>query len=310
MSVTRSHRDYSTKPSRQGINAGFTIIEMIVTIVVSSIMAIGLVSFIGNSIEGIESSANRNQLASAGRIAIDRLAIEIHNSLPNSLRVSTVVAGDQCIEFVPVRATTSYIDPPFAAAGGTTFDVVKFEPDQDGVTGGYAVIHPDNIGRIYDGENATVTGFPFRGPIEEITDIQDSTVNPGVTSEVTLAANHRFRSASPNQRFFITEQPVSYCVKGDKLYRYSNYGFYDTQTAAEEEPGVCEVALGDRCLPNYLSAPDKLLISDSIDNAGLTAFAVDSQSLTENSLVAIVFNLTSGGDVVLLNHDVLTRSVP
>lgn len=288
-------------------SAGFTIIEMILAIVISSILAVGIVDFIGRSVDSLDSSTNSNRLASAGRIAIDRMAMEIHNSLPNSIRVSTVSSGDQCLEFVPVRAASTYVNPPFGGGGGTTFDVVEFEPDQEGETGGYAVIYPNNISQIYDGENATTSGFPFRGPIEEITDIQDSTPASVNTSEVTLVASHRFRRRSPNKRFFVVDQPVSYCVKSDNLYRYTNYGFYDTQTTTEKISGVCGVA---RCLPDYTTAPDKMLITDSIDNSLLTAFTIGAQTLRRNSLLAIVLNLASDGDTVTLNHDVLTRSVP
>ena len=66
---------------------------MVVAIVISSIMAIGIVDFIGRSVEGISSSANRNQLASAGRMALARLGMELHNSLPNSIRETTATAG-------------------------------------------------------------------------------------------------------------------------------------------------------------------------------------------------------------------------
>lgn len=293
---------------RQG---GFSIIEMIVAIVVSSIIAIGMVDYIGRAVEGISSSANRNQLASAGRTALDRLGMELHNSLPNSIRETTAAAGgDQCLEFIPVRAATSYINPPFIGGGGTTFDVVDFVPSQHGVSGGFAVIYPNRQDEIYNGDIGPSTGwpnFPTRGPIQEIASIADSATD--FQSTVTLTTTHRFNRRSPNERFYVVDEPVSYCVVGDKLYRYTNYGFYTTQVD-EEESGTCVVASDDRCLPNYAAAPDKMLITDNIDNALLTAFTVGTQTLTRNSLVAIVLNITSDGDSIILNHDVLTRSVP
>ena len=290
---------------------GFSIIEMVVAIVVSSIMAIGIIDYIGRSVEGISSSANRNQLASAGRMALNRLGMELRNSLPNSIRETTATAGgDQCLEFIPVRAATTYINPPFTGGGGTTFDVVDFVPSQHGVSGGFAVIFPNRQDEIYDGDNGasgTWPDFPFRGPIEEISSIIDSAAAD--QSTVTLVATHRFNRRSPNKRFYVVEEPVSYCVVGDKLYRYTNYGYYTTQVD-EEESGTCVVASNDRCLPNYAAAPDKMLITDNIDNTGLMAFTVGTQTLTRNSLIAIVLNITSDGDSIMLNHDVLTRSVP
>jgi MSHA biogenesis protein MshO len=292
---------------------GFTIIEMVVAIVISGILAIGIVSFIGDSVNSLTTSSNRNQIATSGRVALDRLAMEIHNALPNSIRATTATAGgDQCLEFVPVRAATTYINPSFSSGGTTTFDVVDLVPSQHGVSGGYAVIYPNSQSRLYDGDNGASAGWPNfpsnRRPIQEIASIVAS-ASPN-QSTVTLVTSHRFRQRSPSQRFFIVEDPVSFCVVGENLYRYTNYGFYTAQVTAEEQSGVCEVALDQTCLPNYAAAPSKMLITNDLDNTGLTAFTVSAQTLRRNSLVAFQFNFTANGDSILLNHEVLTRSVP
>ena len=296
--------------------SGLTLIEFIVAIVVSSIIAIGTVSFIGDSAEGYQSSSNRNQLASAGRVAISRLMMELHNALPNSIRVTAAVGGDQCIEMVPVRSSTTYVNPPFRGTGGTSFDVIDFNPTQQGTAEGYAVIYPRLPSDLYDGNNGAPAGwpnFPSVGPIEAIDPLVGIVASTSADqSTITLSKNHRYDRRSPSERFFLVEDPVSFCIKGDKLYRYTNYGFFDTQTSVEELAGVCEVAAGDRCLPNYSSAPDKMLITDNIDNAtdAITAFEITSQSLTRNSLVSITLNFSRDGDDVRMDHEVMSRSVP
>lgn len=319
MTTASSKNKFIRYSLRQERSKGFTIIEMVATIVLAGVMAIGLVGYIGRTVDGIDSASTRNQLASAGRMAIDRLALELQNALPNSIRVTPTSGlnptGDQCIEFIPVRAATSYIDPPFLGVGGTTFEVVDFKPSQHEETGGFAVIYPNRQDYLYDGDNGSYASWPdfaSNRPIQEITDIQDS-ASPD-QSTVTLIKTHRFRRRSPAERFFVTEQPVSYCVVEDKLYRYSDYGFFSTQVDVEES-GSCVVTNDDTCLPDYaaLSANPprfKTLITDSLDNAGLIAFSVESQTLTRNALVAIELNLSSSGDSISLNHEVLTRSVP
>lgn len=290
---------------------GLTIIEIVAVIVISSILGIGVVGFIGNAVEGISTSRDRSEIASAGRVAIDRLAFELHNALPNSIRTTAATSGgDQCIEFIPIRAATSYINPPFSTSG-TTFDVVDFIPSQHGVNGGYAVIYPRRQNFLYDGDNGPSSGwpnFPNRRPIQEISTIANSATAD--QSTVTLIKAHRFRRRSPSQRFFVVEDPISYCIAGDKMYRYTNYGFYASQVSQEEQSGVCEVALNQTCLPNYSAAPDKMLITDSIDNTGVTAFSVSNQSLARNSIVSIELNMSANGENIQLNHEVLTRSVP
>ena len=293
-------------------NSGLTLVEMIVAIVLASILAVGIVSYIGDAVEGVDSTANRNQLASSGRTAISRIAMELHNALPNSIRSRFVSYNDQCIEFIPVIGATSYINPPFTGLGGTSFDVVQFDPDLNGTSGGYAVIYPSNINTLYDGNNGASSGwpnFPARGPIEEISSIASGGTN---ISTITLTKTHRYDRRSPNERFYVVADPVSYCVKTDKLYRYTNYGFYDVQSSQEELNGVCQVALDQTCLPNYSSAPDKMLITDQIDNAtaSISAFTVTPQALNRNALITIELNFASDGDLVRLNHEVLSRNVP
>jgi MSHA biogenesis protein MshO len=288
----------------------FTIIEMVVAIVVGAIIAIGIVDYIGRSVEGIDAAANRNQLASAGRTAIDRMAMELHNALPNSIRTAYVSDTDQCIEFVPIIGATVYIDPPFTGAGGTTFDVVQFDPDLNGTTSGYAVIYPSLASEIYDGNNGAPglwPNFPTRGPIERISSIASGGTN---ISTITLFKTHRFNRRSPSERIYVVSDPVSFCIKSDKLYRYTNYGFFDLQTTVEEQVTICEVASSDRCLPNYSATPDRVLITQNIDNTSLTAFNVSPQALNRNALVSINLNFSSEGSSVRLSHEVLSRSVP
>ena len=295
---------------------GFTLIELVITIVISSIIAVGTVSYIGRSVEGIASASARNKLATAGRTAIDGLALELHNALPNSIRVADITSGGrECIEFVPVLGATTYISPSFGGSNLSSFRVVDFienalvtiPADANGVFG---VIYPRNTARLYlNGENT-----PVRSTLHSITSIVDITNPPSAASienltTINISPAGRYRRRSPKERFFVVSQPVSFCVVGDKLYRYSNYGFLENQTVSELPGGG---------LPNYTSAPDKTLITDSINNSAipadslpkLAAFTVGNQNLARNSLVAIQLRIRTGSETVLLKHEVLSRSVP
>jgi MSHA biogenesis protein MshO len=306
-------------------SSGFSLIEIVAVIFISSIMAAGVIGYIGRAAEGIDTAENMNRLASSGQLAINRLSFELHNALPNSIRATPTsglnATGDQCIEFIPVRAATTYINPSFGGGGSSAFEVVDFVPSQHNADGGYAVIYPNNQSRLYDGDNGAYAlwpNFPTNRPTQEIFTATIPTPTNGIEdsasadqSTVTLVKAHRFRRRSPNKRFFVVDDPISYCVKGDKLYRYTDYGFFTAQTDVEESGG-CVVTTPARCLPNYAAGPTrkKVLITDSIDNAGLIAFSVGNQNLRRNSLVQIELTFSSGGDSITLNHDVLTRSVP
>jgi MSHA biogenesis protein MshO len=308
-------------PSHNSFNAitvqsGFTLVELVISVVISGILAVGTISYISGTVDEIDSARTRNQLASAGRTAIDRLALELHNALPNSIRVKDITAGGrECIEFVSVLGATTYINPSFGGSNLSSFTVVDFIENAlvtipANANGVFGVIYPRTTARLYlDGENA-----PVRSTLHSITSIVDITSPPSAASIENLTTINidpagRYRRRSPNERFFVVSQPVSFCVVGDKLYRYSNYGFLENQTVSELPGGG---------LPNYTSVPDKVLITDSINNFAipadslpkLAAFTVGNQNLARNSLVAIQLRIRTDSETVLLKHEVLSRSVP
>jgi MSHA biogenesis protein MshO len=291
-------------PSKHSSSGGFTLIELIISIVISSILAVGTISYIGRTVDGLESTSARNKLGSSGRTAIDRLALELHNALPNSIRVKDITAGGgECIEFVPVLGGTTYINPVFGGSAVPNFTVVDFiegatvtiPADPNGM---FAVIYPRNRARLY--KDGALT--PTRSTLHSISSIVN--IGASALTTINISPNGRYRRRSPAERLFVVSQPVSFCVVGDKLYRYSNYGFVENQSVAELPGGS---------LPNYTSAPDKTLITNSVSNATptlLAAFKVGNQNLARNSLVAIQLRMKSGDETVLLKHEVLARSVP
>jgi hypothetical protein len=56
--------------------------------------------------------------------------------------------------------------------------------------------------------------------------------------------------------------------------------------------------------------PDRALLAESIDNTGFTAFSVGAATLRRNAIVSFDIAMTSQGDTVRLNHEVLTHNVP
>lgn len=271
---------------------GFTLIEIVVTILVSSILAVGIVGYIGDAIEGFAASGNRNKLATTGRVVVDRIAMELHNAVPNSVRVTTAQAGgDQCLEFIPFSGATSYVDAPFTGGGGTTFEAIDFNPVLTLVSPAdvHAVIYPIDTQDLYDG------GSP--GPRALVDEIEDTGGADGKVT-ITLDATHRFSRRSPVQRFYIAGEPVSFCVVGQQLFRYQDYDFQSTQCTPSTPA----------CLP--ATAPGRQLISQSIDNTGLSAFEIIPGTLRRNAIVSMDFNFTEVGDVVRLKHEVLMRNVP
>lgn len=312
---------------------GFTIIEMVISIIIAAILAAGVVSYIGDSVEGFSSSANRNQLASSGRTVLDRMALELHNAVPNSVRVTTAVqpGGNQCLEMVPFLGATTYLDPSFSASGSGIFEAIDTNPQLRMETAAdlnedalYAIIYPINTDDLYSG---IADGSP--SPIVEIGKLRgtyDLDVTPPPVGNVCTDAigtlddddlgrttvclvdgvdggdepdNHRFSKRSPVDRLYIATAPISFCVVDSKLYRYEGYGFQETQCDTDTLA----------CLPETAAA-GRHLVTENIDNDGLDAFTYLAGSLRRNAIVSMEMNFTDQGDTVRLKHEVQMRNVP
>lgn len=309
-------------PGKSG-HRGFSLVEIVVAIVIMSIISIGLVQFITNSAGGYVVASARNQVSASGRLVMDRIVIELRNAISESIRVSSPLtvtdadgfAGDQCLEFIPVRAATMYINPAIRPMASTaSFTAVDFVPNQEGQNGVYAVIYPTSSAELYN------VAF---GPADATEAIARVNVTAGAGNTDTLtysrlsdnaAYNHRFRRASSTSRVFLTDQPVSYCITGTKLYRYTDYGFHATQRVPERPGGGgCKAGVG-LCLPN--ATPKRELVTDQLDNSALTgggagrAFDQLAASRQRNGVVQLELNFSQGGQQVRLNHEVLLQMTP
>lgn len=302
-------------------NAGFTLVEMVVTVIVAAIISVGVVSYIGDSVEGFASSNNRSRLASSGRTVIDRIALELHNAVPNSVRLTAPQPnGDQCLEMMPFLGATTYFNPSFTGTGNTKFEVVNFNPALDlaDVDEAYAVIYPIDTADLY-----ASAGSP--APLARVAAVRstyDDTLTPdacaaepfaGVSldegkSTLCLADGddvdtdpdlHRFSLRSPVDRLYFATSPVSFCVVGERLYRYQDYGLRATQCTPSTPS----------CLPQTAET-GRHLITNRLSNAGLQAFTLLPQSLRRNAMVNFDLNFTDQGDVVELKHEIQMRNVP
>ena len=85
--------------------SGFTMVELIVVMVISVVLG-GVVSqFISHPIEIYANQEIRARLVSNAEYALHRLERDVHNSVPNSVRVG---CGGQCVEFLGLNAAGRY----------------------------------------------------------------------------------------------------------------------------------------------------------------------------------------------------------
>ncbi len=268
-------------------NSGFTLVELVMVIVILGILALGTSQFIAQSIDGYQDTARREKLASGGRIAIEKIARELRNAHPSSVRV---LAGGACLEFLPILATGSYQDQALSYGPGFAIPaVLPIAPDAPAVQ-----FDSFGTGGVPAGVNYIIVGsgnpYPLNnpGPMARYTGTNGAVALPAGVTRVQMA-NHRFAEHSPARRFYLIGAPVGFCVQGSNLYRHSGYAL---NTAA----------------PWDILATGSLL-AENITNAG-PFFTYAGATVSRNALVQIDLTISTAGEPVLLSHMVQIRNVP
>jgi len=251
-------------------------IEMIVVIVILGILSVGSVRFISQATQGVIDSAERQRVASIGIVVMEKMSRELREALPNSIRVD---GSGECIEFVPIAGGSQYTDIPILTASTTITAVNTNYAGSLNTTYDRVAVFPAALSEVYGGVNP--------GPISSVI----STITGGDTEIVTLNSNHQFLADSPQRRFFIVKDPVTYCYSGGILFRYKNYGFQNTMGTSR---------------PTTFAGGREVLAS-SLTNA---TFSYVSATLSRNGVVTIDVTLSEGGETQTLDYEVIIRNVP
>lgn len=276
-------------PIRQR-QAGFTLIELIVVIVVLGAITAGTALYVVRSMEAYSDTVRRDQLTSGARIAVEKMTRELRNALPNSVsicpdpdgthpRCNLTTNDTHCIEFFPVESGSSYDSVPRTAAS-ISFAAIAYAAPQ---TPAHVAVYPHATQPLYTHNNP--------GPLAGY-DPANSEPASGV---VYLDSDHRFTHDSPRKRFFLTGEPVSYCVSLDgRLQRYQGYGIHSDQPVPPDVTGAL--------------LAENIQLSDEGD--AVTPFAYTAGSLQRSAVVTLDLRFMEEGEWVRLLHEVQIRNVP
>lgn len=213
---------------------GFTLIEMIVVIVLTSIIASVVAVFIKIPVQGYVDSARRAEMTDIADTALRRVGRDLRLALPNSVRITDAGVTIEVLQtktggrYRSETDTTATADTLNFSATDTTFDQLgplsvlpgqTILPNSDSV-----VIY--NLGPgipnadAYVGSNRSlITGMPAGALANE--------------QRIQIAAK-QFPFESPGNRFQVIEGPVSYVcnITTGQLRRYWGYPIQAAQPTA------------------------------------------------------------------------------
>lgn len=269
---------------------GFTLVEAVIVIVITGILAVVAASFISRPIEQYRDLSRRAELTESANSAIRRMSRDLHLALPNSVRQANTT---NCIEFLMSKDGGRYrSDEPgnimqFDSTSGSLFDVIgplSSVPQKDD----FIVVY--NLG--IPGANAYDPSY--RGIVDA----------GSTASTIRLSSPIQNPIESPAKRFFVlsgSSPAVTFVCQGagtdpngngtGRLYRLSNYAITPAlATCPVLAPGTTEPLLAENiasCSFNYASG------------------------VTERSAVlSIRLGLIRAGESVNLYQDVNISNVP
>lgn len=273
------HRTRPDMAGRAGA-AGFTLIEMIVVMTITGILAAIVAVFITRPMQGVVDTARRANLADAADTALRRISRDIHRALPNSVRI-TQSGSTWYIEFLPVLAAGRYCEqadcgtyPLDFATATTTFSFVGPQPTLASSSSRSEVA-------VY---NLGVTG------LDAYAGDNTATLSSIGTSTITLSSSKTFPYPSPGHRFFIIGTPVSYaCTTGGSLVRIWGY------TKQSSQPTATPSGASSAILADNVSACSVDYTQSAIDQFGL---------------LYMTLTLTRNSESVALTHGVQINNTP
>ncbi len=280
--------------------AGFTLIELVITVTVSVVVVAFVAIFISRPVAGFNDQARRARLVDAADATVSRMARDIRRALPNSVRIRTngpIVA----LELLSSVDGARYRDAPpggparvldFTAAAGSFNSVGPFtqitKPFSS--TSHYLAIY--NVG--VPGANAYELANVVTPAGTQIDIAADAL--PG-EDRVTLTPPFDFAYQSPRQRMFLIDTPVTYLCDPvtETLTRYAGYGIALDQSTRDSD--------GELTAAGAASA----VMADRLTNC---AFSYAPGTAERAGLVSISIAVAEQGETVSLLKQIHVDNVP
>lgn len=201
---------------------GVTLIEMVIVISITAIIAGSVAVFISRPFEGYIDSARRAELSDIADTALRRMTRDLRTALPNSIRITTS-AGVTYLEYLQTSGGGRYRSELDSSGGGNVLNFAAADDAFD-VVGAMPVLSAGDSIVVY---NLAPTGTVANAYSGDNRGAYSSTAG----SAINLSPSKLFPFSSPGKRFQVVQHAVTYaCDPGSgELRRYWSYGIAAAQ---------------------------------------------------------------------------------
>lgn len=274
--------------------AGFTLAEAVIVIVILGIISAATAVFISGPINAYFDVSRRAQLSDVADTALRRITRDLQRALPNSVRVTGGCGGVAAcyLEFVPVVVGGRYRAELDSAGGG---DLLDFNNNADTSFDliGPALPIPAAAPLWLAVYSLGINGADVYSGDAAASDIRRVyTGATGSVSTISFSSANALPFESPSRRFHIVSSPVTYACNpspaGGNLTRHASYGF----SAAQPAPPAGSVSL----LAGQVSS---------------CSFSYSALEVARSAgLVSLSIQITNEGETISLFQQVHVPNVP
>jgi len=282
-------------------SSGFTLVELVITIALSTIVVGFMAIFISGPVESYTDQSRRAALVDLAENSLRRIARDIHRALPNSVRLN-LSGGVIALELLTTVDGARYRDRP---PPGDPSKRLQFSAPDDAFN---SVGRFPNITRPFSSNNHYLSIYNVGVPGANAYELSNVITPPGTQIDidadatpgednVRLSPAFKFSFASPGQRMFLVDGPATYLCDSaaGTLMRYSGYTIASNQADRNSDAEL------------LAAGADATLVANRVSSCSMTYAPGTSQRA---GLVSIALAVTDTGETVSLLHQVHVDNVP
>lgn len=251
---------------------GFTLLELVATIAILSVLAVGMFGFIQSSTQGYIDYRNRDQLQSEARFAVERMAREVRHAVPNSLVTNN---ASNCMTYTPIVYAGMYNE---------------MNPDVNTIEVAMSTLDPEWANKINDGKHRIV----FDPLTNENLQPSSSSDKPSHSYTISAVAGNiltldkdpkvAWPTVKHTKRLYVYKNPVTFCFEkneaGDKNLL--------TRRVGQSGPSI---TLAENVSP-------------------VSRFAIEDKSLSHSNLIHVYYKFDREGEISVYNQQIQVLNVP